>query len=216
MDVAPPPKRRQRVSRGRFRGKDLSFLIPPRVFHLGARVKSISEIEKYFYGTKRIMSMERRSRSFRSFEFDSNYEFCRPASTLLAMGRGLRSTFFKRALDTSDVAREEKLKIGSNFRKSMDIVSVNNYCHRYRPFINSGRVLGNFDVKTRIGFLNERNARRVEITRKNSKLCRATHRTRLYVRSFPFINFKLSYAYRILCKLLSSPFVRAKIPNQRE
>lgn len=145
MDVAPPPKRRQRVSRGRFRGKDLSFLIPPRVFHLGARVKSISEIEKYFYGTKRIMSMERRSRSF---EFDSNYEFY----STLAMGRGLRSTFFKRALDTSDVAREEKLKIGSNFRKSMDIVSVNNYCHRYRPFINSGRVLGNFDAKTRIGF----------------------------------------------------------------
>lgn len=61
-------------------------------------------------------------------------------------------SFFKRALDTSDVAREEKLKIGSNFRKSMDIVSVNNYCHRYRPFINSGRVLGNFDAKTRIGF----------------------------------------------------------------
>lgn len=58
----------------------------------------------------------------------------------------LRSTFFKRALDTSDVAREEKLKIGSNFRKSMDIVSVNNYCHRYRPFINSGRMLGNFDA----------------------------------------------------------------------
>lgn len=61
-------------------------------------------------------------------------------------------SFFKRTLDTSDVAREEKLKIGSNFRKSMDIVSVNNYCHRYRPFINSGRVLGNFDAKTRIGF----------------------------------------------------------------
>lgn len=60
MDVAPPPKRRQRVSRGRFRGKDLSFLIPPRIFHLGARVKSISEIEKYFYGTKRIMSEEER------------------------------------------------------------------------------------------------------------------------------------------------------------
>lgn len=148
--MAPPPKRRQRVSRGRFRGKDLSFLIPPRVFHLGARVKSISEIEKYFYGTKRIMSMERRSRSFRSFEFDSNYEFCRRFYSTFAME--LRSTFFKRALDTSDVAREEKLKIGSNFRKSMDIVSVNNYCHRYRPFINSGRVLGNFDAKTRIGF----------------------------------------------------------------
>lgn len=75
-----------------------------------------------------------------------------PARFYSTFAMGLRSTFFKRALDTSDVAREEKLKIGSNFRKSMDIVSVNNYCHRYRPFINSGRVLGNFDAKTRIGF----------------------------------------------------------------
>lgn len=155
MDVAPPPKRRQRVSRGRFRGKDLSFLIPPRVFHLGARVKSISEIEKYFYGTKRIMSRnDGKEISIFSLVWIRLKLWILPARfySTLAMGRGLRSTFFKRALDTSDVAREEKLKIGSNFRKSMDIVSVNNYCHRYRPFINSGRVLGNFDAKTRIGF----------------------------------------------------------------
>lgn len=153
MDVAPPPKRRQRVSRGRFRGKDLSFLIPPRVFHPGARVKSISEIEKYFYGTKRIMSRN----DGKEISIFSLVWIRLKLWILLYTRDGTWPqisflSFFKRTLDTSDVAREEKLKIGSNFRKSMDIVSVNNYCHRYRPFINSGRVLGNFDAKTRIGF----------------------------------------------------------------
>lgn len=159
MDVAPPPKRRQRVSRGRFREKDLSFLIPPRIFHLGARVKSISEIEKYFYGTKRIMFEEERWKGdFDLFARLNSTQIMNSAGPLLLYTRDGTwpqisfLSFFKRTLDTSDVAREEKLKIGSNFRKSMDIVSVNNYCHRYRPFINSGRVLGNFDAKTRIGF----------------------------------------------------------------
>lgn len=50
--------------------------------------------------------MERRSRSFRSFEFDSNYEFY----STLAMGRGLRSRFYLFLNEPSTQATSQEKK----------------------------------------------------------------------------------------------------------
>lgn len=118
-------------------------------------------------------------------------------------------TFFKRAFDTTSYRTseiQEKLRIIF----CVEIVLVNNNYYYYRLFINSRKygawiLMWNYKLDFRPKNARGHNALKTRIsqTLAHDNTC-TTYRTQLHVRSFPFINFKLSYTPIAFYKLLLS------------